>query len=81
VDQACGIVFRYRDANNYYITRANALEGNISAFPCLLNATLSGMSNLAASAGSITTGVTAPLVVCTRTKADAPRTEKPGSNT
>ncbi|MGH9629595.1 MAG: family 16 glycoside hydrolase [Bryobacteraceae bacterium] len=29
VDQACGIVWRYRDANNYYITRANALENNI----------------------------------------------------
>lgn len=32
VDQACGIVFRYRDANNYYITRANALEGNIRLY-------------------------------------------------
>ena len=29
VDQACGIVWRYRDANNYYITRANALENNV----------------------------------------------------
>jgi hypothetical protein len=29
VDQACGLVFRYRDANNYYLTRANALEGNV----------------------------------------------------
>ncbi len=29
VDQACGLVFRYRDENNYYITRANALESNI----------------------------------------------------
>lgn len=28
VDQACGLVLRYRDANNYYVTRANALEGN-----------------------------------------------------
>jgi len=28
VDQACGLVFRYRDENNYYITRANALENN-----------------------------------------------------
>jgi len=26
VDQACGVVFRLRDANNYYLTRANALE-------------------------------------------------------
>jgi hypothetical protein len=29
VDQACGLVFRYQDANNYYVTRANALEGNV----------------------------------------------------
>jgi hypothetical protein len=29
VDQACGLVFRYRDAENYYVTRANALEGNV----------------------------------------------------
>jgi hypothetical protein len=29
VDQACGIVVRYADANNYYVTRANALEGNV----------------------------------------------------
>lgn len=29
VDQAGGIVVRYRDKDNYYITRANALEGNV----------------------------------------------------
>ena len=28
VDQAAGLVWRYQDANNYYIVRANALEGN-----------------------------------------------------
>jgi hypothetical protein len=28
-DQAAGIVWRYKDANNYYIARANALEGNV----------------------------------------------------
>jgi len=32
VDQACGLVFRYRDADNYYVTRANALEGNIRLY-------------------------------------------------
>jgi hypothetical protein len=32
VDQACGLVFRYRDANNYCVTRANALEGNIRLY-------------------------------------------------
>lgn len=29
IDQAAGIVWRYRDSNNYYIVRANALENNI----------------------------------------------------
>lgn len=29
VDQAAGLVWRYRDPNNYYIVRANALEGNV----------------------------------------------------
>jgi hypothetical protein len=29
VDQAAGLVWRYRDPDNYYIVRANALEGNV----------------------------------------------------
>lgn len=29
VDQAAGIVWRYRDPSNYYIVRANALENNV----------------------------------------------------
>jgi hypothetical protein len=29
IDQAAGLVWRYRDPNNYYIVRANALEGNV----------------------------------------------------
>lgn len=28
-DQAAGLVWRYKDKNNYYVVRANALEGNI----------------------------------------------------
>ncbi len=32
VDQACGLVFRYQDENNYYLTRANALEHNIGLY-------------------------------------------------
>jgi hypothetical protein len=28
-DQAAGIVWRYRDADNYYVVRANALEDNV----------------------------------------------------
>ena len=29
VDRAAGLVWRYRDENNYYLVRANALEGNV----------------------------------------------------
>jgi hypothetical protein len=29
VDRAAGVIWRYRDPNNYYIVRANALENNI----------------------------------------------------
>jgi hypothetical protein len=32
VDQGCGIVWRLKDANNYYITRANALEDNVHLY-------------------------------------------------
>jgi hypothetical protein len=29
VDQAAGLVWRYKDENNYYLVRANALEDNV----------------------------------------------------
>ncbi|HUP21419.1 MAG TPA: hypothetical protein VNB06_00590 [Thermoanaerobaculia bacterium] len=29
IDQAIGLVWRYRDEDNYYVVRANALEGNV----------------------------------------------------
>src|SRR5437773_1391735 len=31
-DQAGGVVWRLKDANNYYIARANALEGNVTIY-------------------------------------------------
>ena len=31
-DQGAGIVWRYRDANNYYVTRCNALEDNCTIY-------------------------------------------------
>lgn len=31
-DQAGGIVWRWKDGDNYYIARANALEGNVSLY-------------------------------------------------
>jgi hypothetical protein len=31
-DQAAGLVFRYVDADNYYVVRANALEANVVPF-------------------------------------------------
>lgn len=31
-DQAGGLIWRVKDANNYYIARANALEGNVTIY-------------------------------------------------
>jgi len=31
-DQAGGVVWRYRDENNYYLVRANALENNVAVY-------------------------------------------------
>ena len=35
VDQAAGVIWRYRDPNNYYIVRANALENNVVLYKVL----------------------------------------------
>jgi hypothetical protein len=32
VDQACGLIFRVKDADNYYVVRANALEDNVRLY-------------------------------------------------
>ena len=31
-DQACGLMFRLTDSDNYYVVRANALEGNVNLY-------------------------------------------------
>ena len=31
-DEACGLVFRFQDDNNYYVVRANALEDNVRLY-------------------------------------------------
>jgi hypothetical protein len=31
-DQAGGVIWRFKDGNNYYIARANALENNVSLY-------------------------------------------------
>jgi hypothetical protein len=35
VDQGCGLVFRLKDPDNYYVTRANALEDNVRLYHVL----------------------------------------------
>jgi len=32
IDQAAGLAFRVKDANNYYVARANALENNVNLY-------------------------------------------------
>ncbi|MBI3202838.1 MAG: hypothetical protein HYZ29_14965 [Myxococcales bacterium] len=53
VDQACGLVFRLADANNYYVTRANPLESNVR----LYFVKASKRQQLASWSGKVTSGV------------------------
>lgn len=32
IDQAAGLIWRFKDSNNYYIARANALENNVTIY-------------------------------------------------
>jgi hypothetical protein len=32
IDRAAGLIFRVKDANNYYVARANALENNVNLY-------------------------------------------------
>jgi hypothetical protein len=52
VDQACGVVFRYRDENNYYVVRANALEDNVRFY----NMIAGKRSELASWSGPVNSG-------------------------
>ena len=52
VDQACGLVFRYQDENNYYITRANALEQNVRLYRVVNG----NRQQLANGSGAVTSG-------------------------
>jgi hypothetical protein len=52
VDHACGLVFRYRDENNYYVTRANALEDNVRLYHVIAGK----RSELASWSGRVTAG-------------------------
>ena len=59
VDQACGLVFRYQDENNYYVTRANALEGNVRLYHVVKGA----RQQFAEWGGPVASGVWHELVV------------------
>ena len=52
VDQACGVVFRYRDENNYYVARANALEDNVRFY----HVSSGKRSELASWSGKVSSG-------------------------
>lgn len=52
VDQVCGLVFRYQDEHNYYITRANALEQNVRFYKVVNGK----RQQLASWQGSVTSG-------------------------
>jgi phenolic acid decarboxylase len=56
-DQAAGLVWRYRDANHYYICRANALENNVVLYK-VENGKRSSLNIVGRAAGY---GVNAPV--------------------
>jgi hypothetical protein len=53
VDQGCGLVFRLKDADNYYLTRANALEDNV----CLYHVVKGNRRQIASFSGKVKSGV------------------------
>ena len=57
-DQAGGVVWRWQDANNYYIARANALENNLVAYK-MVNGKRTDLK--AAGAGPRAYGVSTPV--------------------
>ena len=57
-DQAGGVVWRWQDANNYYIARANALENNLVAYK-MVNGKRTDLK--AAGAGARAYGVNTPV--------------------
>ena len=59
VDQACGVVFRYRDENNYYVARANALEDNVRFY----HVSAGKRHELESWSGSVTSGTWHGLLV------------------
>lgn len=59
VDQACGLVFRYRDADNYYVARANALEDNVNLYRVVAGR----RRQIAGWAGKVTSGAWHKLAV------------------
>lgn len=52
IDQACGIMIRVRDSENYYIARANALEGNVRLYRVVVG----DRQQLGSADGVVTTG-------------------------
>jgi hypothetical protein len=51
-DRACGLLFRADDSDNYFITRANALEDNIRLYTVIAG----GRSQLASASHSVSSG-------------------------
>ncbi len=59
IDQACGLVFRLKDADNYYVTRSNALEGNVRLYHLVKGR----RQQFASWSGKVVTGVWQQLAV------------------
>jgi len=64
VDQACGLIVRYQDENNYYLARANALEQNVRLYRVVNG----NRQQLASWNGAVTSGAWYEL--CVEAKGD-----------
>jgi hypothetical protein len=54
VDQGAGLIWRYRDPNNYYLVRANALENNVTIYHTVKGAQFHCLKGTAKEHGSNT---------------------------
>jgi hypothetical protein len=72
IDQAAGLAFRLKDANNYYVARANALENNVNLYHVVKGV----RRQIAGANASVPTGKTQQLGV--RIEGDAIRVSLDG---
>jgi hypothetical protein len=62
-DRAAGLVWPAKDANNYYVVRANALADNVVVYKTV-NSVRSPLESLAGRVATASTSPSQPTIVC-----------------